>query len=153
MEQIPIVTSGTVISSSVFGNVVGAAINRVGAYAKRTTALSIAGGGSVVPITFPTEVADAGGLFTAGGSVFTVPADKGGLYSCCLTVQSAVTGQLFVTVTGDAASTWTFPLESDGSASIVVPLDDGDTVEFSARNTGTTDDISLAHAHVYRVAL
>ena len=47
----------------------------------------------------------------------------------------------------------TFPLESDGSASIVVPLDDGDTVEFSARNTGTTDDISLAHAHVYRVAL
>ncbi len=85
--------------------------------------------------------------------MFTVPADKGGLYSCCLTVQSAVTGELFVTVTGDAASTWTFPLESDGSASIVVPLDDGDTVEFSARNTGTTDDISLAHAHVYRVAL
>jgi hypothetical protein len=129
--------------------------SRVGCSLARTTTLSIPSGGSPTDITWPTETADTHGFYTPTGSIVTIPAGLGGLYSISARVQlaSTVTQNALIRLTAAGLDWDTGITPSDRRAlGITLPLAAGDTVKVAAfQASGAAVNVATAHLHVYRV--
>lgn len=151
------VTAGSLIDPTTFGNAVVDSINRVGAFAKRTTSLSLPAT-TLTYVTMPTEVEDTHGLFSPGNALFTIPTGKAGVYTTSFVMvfdASLAGGYGRLTPSGAPAEAYNFAISGGTVAgSITIAMAAGDTINWSVFNTeGVTRNCVRAMATIYRVAI
>lgn len=135
---------------------------RVGFHVTDATNRSIATGtGTYTALTFSTEVSDAQGFFTAGGTTFTVPTGMGGLYVGELSVTWASSPGANSVVTLIVNSTTTYMRLPVTAATqmlvttvpIFVPLAAGNTLQvLASQGSGGAININPSRFQLWRFA-
>lgn len=132
------------------------AAGRTGASVRRATNQSIPNG-TLTAITFPIEDFDSDGFIAAGGSLFTIPAGLGGLYSVLATASipsGGVAGYLVVVVNGSITYSSGGIDWSVGQVGVSWPLslNAGDTLDVRVlQSSGVSRNLNPASVGLYRL--